>query len=96
MGKKKIKLGRTKKRAKHSLIVSIARKNVSVHVSSLAITRSQLEATVDPSPSTCTVWTVADQFVLLMFNGLHVLSVCPLRFLLLLNLKYVRACQPVN
>ena len=52
MGKRKFKLGRTKERVKHSLIVSIERKNVSVHV---AITRYQLEARVDPSPSTCTV-----------------------------------------
>ena len=55
MGKRKFKLGRTKERAKHSFIVSIERKNVSVHVSSIAITRYQLEARVDPSPSTCTV-----------------------------------------
>ena len=55
MGKRKFKLGRTKERAKHSLIVSIERKNVSVHVSSLTITRSQIEARVDPSQSTCTV-----------------------------------------
>ena len=43
MGKRKFKLGRTKERAKHSLIVSIERKNVSVHV---AITRYQLEAII--------------------------------------------------
>ena len=55
MGKRKFKLGRTNERAKHSFIVSIERKNVSVHVSSIAITRYQLEARVDPSPSTCTV-----------------------------------------
>ena len=80
MGKIKFKLGRTKERAKHSLIVSIERKNVSVHVSSLAITRYQLKARVEPLPSTCTVsvpvisegvrtsnWTVADQLVLICF-----------------------------
>ena len=41
--------------AKHSLIVSIQCTDVVFHVSTLAITTSQLETPVDPSPLTCSV-----------------------------------------
>lgn len=40
---------------KSALVVSIKRENISVHVSSVTITPSQLETTVDPQPLTCTV-----------------------------------------
>ena len=42
-------------REKHSLIVSIQRTDVFVHVSTPAVTTSQLETPVDPSPLTCSV-----------------------------------------
>ena len=58
MGRRKFRLGihrKNEERAKHSFIVSIQRTDVVVHVSTLAITTSELETPVDPSPLTCSV-----------------------------------------
>lgn len=58
MGKRKFRLARHRKneeRLKHRLVVSIQRKNICVHHSSLSITTSQLDTPVDPSPLTYTV-----------------------------------------
>ena len=59
MGGRKFRLAphlKNEERSKKSaLVVSIKRENISVHVSSVTITPSQLETTVDPQPLTCTV-----------------------------------------
>eukprot|EP00731_Ephydatia_muelleri_P009301 Em0004g1639a len=58
MGRRKFRLGihrKNEERAKHSFIVSIQRTDVVVHVSTLAVTTSELETPVDPSPLTCSV-----------------------------------------
>ena len=55
MGRRKFRLGihrKNEERAKHSFIVSIQRTDVVVHVSTLAVTTSELETPVDPSPLT--------------------------------------------
>ena len=58
MGRRKFRLGihrKNEERAKHTFIVSIQRTDVVVHVSTLAVTTSELETPVDPSPLTCSV-----------------------------------------
>ena len=59
MGGRKFRLAphlKNEERSKKSaLVASITRENISVHVSSVTITPSQLETTVDPQPLTCTV-----------------------------------------
>ena len=58
MGRRKFRLGihrKNEERAKHFFIVSIQRTDVVVHVSTLAVTTSELETPVDPSPLTCSV-----------------------------------------